>query len=38
MRTKRKKNMHTGMIVDDSQQRKQRPAGDSALITNELNK
>jgi|GEM_PF-6574014 len=30
--------MHTGMIVDDSKQRKQRPVGASALITNELNK
>ena len=30
--------MHTGMIVDDSEQRKQRPVGDRALIANERNK
>jgi hypothetical protein len=30
--------MHTGMIVDDSKQRKQRPAGASALVANERNK
>lgn len=30
--------MHTSMIVDDSEQRKQRPVGDSALIAKERNK